>query len=261
MSQTHETYIPTEEEVDMINSILSDLRDIGDFQVQFIELLSDQYSTIVISVKPPESFNRAGDEMTCVHAAAQDVSDEFSRNLVVTTTNYSEGGRKIRYDEDTFGHFDNVVQLNPNKQEVELPRSAAARPGNKVSTSQSMLIFLEEACGAAENFLHRGFKSESEALTSKLAETVSILITRNKLSLVDDEVSAICSDIAHLFFELGKVQDARNFLESCGTDSAAADKQLEIYSRRKAELQSTDRSFVLKELDQLLARLAKFTDQ
>lgn len=261
MSQSQDIYRPTEEEIDMMNQLVSALRDMGDYRFQFAELLPDAYSSILISVRPPEGFDTSGDDMTYVHATAQDISDQFSRNLVVTTTDYSEGGRKMAYDFSSSGDSGNIVQLNPNKVETELPRRAAAKPVVRPVGNQSLLILLEEACGKAETFLGRGFKKESEELTDKLAEVVSDLIAGSKLSILDDEVSAICSDIAHLFFELGREQDARKFLESIGIDSPTADKQLVMYSKRKAELQATDRSFVLKELEQIMSRLTKFTEQ
>lgn len=250
---TQDLYFPTEAERQMIDVLSDELRKLGHFHIKSIELLSDDELTLLFSVQPPDSFSTSGKEMTLLHTAAQDVSDKYDRNLVVTTTAFSEGGRKVAYDPRKEVKSDNIVQLNPNKpQKRQL--SAASAPPIEVLASSSPIYFMENCLSFAQEYFARGFLDESTKLAEKLSEVILVLLKNERLSNSDDEVEEICFDIGILFVDLKRRGDADKFLVEAGYDSLLVNEKLDEYAA--SNINKLDvKEVVLREAKTLLDQL------
>lgn len=194
----------------------SEIDELGDYYIGSIDLLFDDISTIMFSIVAPDSFDTVGPEMAALHTIAQDLSDKYDRNIVITTVGGVKGGRTVLFNSDDF-YTDNVVELNPNK---ELRRTAApAPPPIEVRPETSPAYMLESACMAAEEYFSLGFVEESRTITEKMAEVAIVLLKRGRLSLSDIEVKEKCFDIAKLYVVHERRDDAERFLEQTGHES------------------------------------------
>jgi hypothetical protein len=243
-------YYANEEEIEMLNALISELQKIGAYQITSIELLSDSYSSFLVSLKSADFVNP--EQMTKLHTVAQEVSDRFDRNLVVSTTNFSEGGRRVAYVPDS--NSDNVVQLNPNKPERR-KSAAAALPPTEVTAESSAIYVLENACESAMEFKFRGFEDESKRITEKSAKVAIALVKRGKLSLSTEEVETICLDIAQSFVEHQKRTDAEDFLVEVGFDASWFRERLDIYESLKEPKKQKEVELVRMETERVLEDL------
>lgn len=240
-----ELYTPTKLELDMIKALFSQIDELGEYYISSVDLMFDDYSTLMFSIVTPTDFDTAGDHMTALHTVAQDVSDEYDRNVVITTVGGEKGGRKVLFNLDEF-HTDNVVELNPNK---ELRRAAsAAYPKRNTNEKIPPADILLDVCLEAKGHLQMGFTEDSLKLLTKLSSLVPALIADKRISWPDRRLQDLCNAILELFVAHEKTDAAEQFIDKACTDSKTK-TELKAFLEKTAKFRANQKEITRVQTD------------